>query len=94
MKVFTADGDFTFVNHTTVILAKSIPAATRVYLPANPSVGDEFMVKDGNGDAFTHNITIDGNTHNVDGDPDLVLNTDGACAGLLYDGAEWRRIGA
>jgi hypothetical protein len=68
-------------------------AARTLTLPSAPAVGAEVQVIDQDGTAGTHNITIDNNGLKINGVVDtLVLDVNGASAGLIYTGATlgWR----
>ena len=67
-------------------------SAITVTLPASPSTGDFYIVKDTTGSCNTYNITIQGNGNNIDGSGSLVLNTNYASVSLIFDGAGWNKI--
>jgi hypothetical protein len=68
-------------------------AARTLTLPANPSVGNEIVILDATGTAGTYNITVSSNSKKINGTvQDLVIDTDGAGASLIYTGSTygWR----
>ena len=72
----TAAGAITVVATDYIILVnKSVGAATTVNLPASPSTGQVFIIKDGKGDANSNNITIVPAAGNIDGAANLVINS-------------------
>ena len=60
-----------------------------ITMPASPSTGAEFIVKDANGNAGTNNITILGNGHNVDGASSFVMTSNYESITLIYNGSKW-----
>lgn len=79
--VTTADG--------TVVLRKSVGAATTVNLPSSPPTGEILTIKDGKGDAATNNITIVPASGMIDGLTTFVLTVAWEAAMIQYDGTQW-----
>lgn len=67
-------------------------AAFTVTLPASPTTGDEIAFGDAKGHFGTANLTIAGNGKNIEGSASLVVSTNGDSFGLVYNGAEWRKV--
>ena len=66
-----------FVNNTS--------AAGIVKLPASASIGDTVVIKDYAGNFGTNNLTIQRNSHNIQGNAnDSVISTDRAVVALVY----------
>ncbi len=89
VRVITAAGAVNVTNTDwAVIVKKLVGAATVVNLPAGAQ-GNYYRVKDGKGDASTHNITVTaagGDT--IDGAATLVLSNDFQAVDLVF-GTEW-----
>ena len=66
----------------------SASAATE-NLPASPTLGLSFLVKDCGGTAGTHTITVSGNGNNVDGASTYILNVNYQSAAFTWTGAQW-----
>ncbi len=61
-----------------------------ISLPAAPSLGDTYEVKDVNGSANTYNITIDSvDAKNIDGSSTYVFNTNYQAAKFVFTGTQW-----
>lgn len=91
MRVITAAGAVT-VSATTdyfICLNKSSGAATVVNLPASPTAGQTYLVKDCKGDAQTNAITITPNSGTIDGASTFIINTNHGSAAVTFTGGEW-----
>ena len=67
--------------------------AITITLPASPTIGMQVKVIDGDGNAGTNNITIDGGAEKVQGDAaDMTISTNSAGVALVYydSGNGWR----
>jgi len=65
------------------------PAIT-INLPASPTAGDTYTIKDANGTAGIANITVSGNGKNIDGGyASIVLMTNYTQATFVYNGTIW-----
>lgn len=90
VRVVIAAGAVT-VSATTdyiVIVAKTVGAATIVNLPAGVA-GQQFIIKDGNFDANTNNITVTPATGNIDNNATYVINIAGGSITIVYSGTQW-----
>ena len=67
-----------------VILVNNSAPVT-ITLPATPLNGQTFKIKNISGSAVTNIITVAGNTHNIDGSPTGLINTDYGALELMYD---------
>ena len=73
-----------------VVFVDPTAAAVTVNLPAAPTNGMAFKIKDSAGQALTHNITIDpASTETIDGALTAVINTDYGALEIVYSGIEW-----
>lgn len=94
VRVVTAAGAIT-VSATTdnvIIVNKTTGAATTVNLPASPTTGLTYVIKDGKGDANTNNITITPNAGNIDGAATFVMTTNFASKTIVYNGTQWNIV--
>lgn len=90
---FTGPGDFVFAGSNTVIVKKTVPAPTTVFMIANPIKDCEYVIVDGKGDAATNPITIDGNGKLVNGAATRTISVNRGAVTLFYDGAEFFVLG-
>ncbi len=73
------------VDSNTKHVINTATGAITMTMPAGPVFGDEVRIIDGDGNASTNNITINGNGNNIQGDAtDLVIETDRAAFSLVY----------
>lgn len=69
-----------------LILVNYVNPAT-ITLPASPSNGQAFKIKDASGNALVNNITIAGNGNTIDGASSATINTDSGALELAYNQA-------
>ncbi len=94
LRVVTAAGAVTATaTDGTVVVNKTVGAATTVNLPASPITGKRLVVKDGKGDAAANNITLTPAAGNIDGAGTFVMNVNYQCVEIQYNGTEWNIIG-
>jgi hypothetical protein len=72
-----------------IIAVGTTSAGITVTLPASPTAGDAFDVKDTVGLAATNNITISGNGNDIDGASTFVISTNYGSVTLVFNGSEW-----
>lgn len=91
VRTVTAAGAVTMAASTDyiVVVNKTVGAATTVNLPASPSTGQYFIIKDGKGDAATNNITVTPAAGNIDGSSSYVMNVNFQSASFVYGGSVW-----
>lgn len=93
-RTVTAAGAVT-VSATTddiVVINKTVPAATTVNLPAVPTQGLEFTIKDGGGNAAANPITVTPAAGTIDGAATALQNSDFGAVTYSYNGIEWGAI--
>jgi hypothetical protein len=73
----------------TMSLGGVVSSLFTVNLPASPSVGDTYTVKDANGSAALNNILINGNGHNTDAASNILISTNYTEANFVYNGTTW-----
>ncbi len=90
----TASGAVTIssTSDEVVVINKTAGAATAVALPATPSTGRVYTIKDGKGDAAANNITISPAAGNIDGAATLVIAANYGSASLIYNGTQWNVV--
>jgi len=67
--------------------------STTVTLPASPTEGQEFIIKDRDGSASGATpITIAGNGNNIDGNASIILKRKYGSFTLVYSGTEWNIV--
>ena len=74
-----------------VVLVNTTGGTVTITLPASPTTGQAYKIKDSGGDALNNNITVAGNGHTIDSDTDTTatINTDYGAIELVYDGTAW-----
>jgi hypothetical protein len=76
-----ATDDFLSIN--------TIAAPFTITMPATPTLGDTYKIKDAVGGAAANNVTISGNGVNIDGTASIVLSQNYAAVELTYTGTQW-----
>ena len=80
----TGDSPYTASDGDNIMCDCSSGAIT-ITLPASPTIGMQVKVIDGDGNAGTNNITIDGGAEKVQGDAaDMIISTNSAGVALVY----------
>jgi hypothetical protein len=77
-----------------IVINKTVAGATAVTLPATPTAGDQYTIKDGKGDAAGNNITVSPTAGNIDGAATNVINSNYGFRTYIYNGTEWNVIGS
>jgi len=71
------------------IMVDTSTLAITVNLPATPTTGDAYRIKDSTGTASTHNITVAGNGSNIEGTSTKTINVNFDKLSVLYNGTQW-----
>lgn len=66
-----------------------LTSAITITLPASPTTGDEYIVKDVDGYAGLFSITISGNGKNIDGNATFIFANPYASANFTFSGSQW-----
>lgn len=82
-------GALTVVDGYDYLAITSLAAPYTITLPATPTLGDTYTIKDATGDAAINNLTVDGNGNNIDGLPTFLLSQPYAAATFTYTGSQW-----
>ena len=64
-------------------------AAVTITLPSSPAFSQLVTVVDGDGQAATYNITVDGNGKTISGSATQVISTNYARLSMTYNGTKW-----
>lgn len=83
---------YTIVDSDDVISVTAITAAFSVDLPASPTTGDTYTIKDSGGNAGTFTITVDAGLNTIDGVATFPLNVNYQSLDVIYNGTEWSII--
>jgi len=75
-----------------IINVTGVAGPVTITLPASPSSGDMYIVKDGGGTAAIHNITISGNGHNIDNASTALIDQNYASITFVFTGSIWSII--
>lgn len=74
----------------TINTGNAVTSLFTVNLPATPTTGDTYTIKDANGSAGANNIAIFGNGTNIDGGvTNIVISTNFTQANFVYNGTTW-----
>jgi hypothetical protein len=79
-------------DNERIVIVKSSGSETTVVLPTSPYFGQELLIKDGKGDAFTNNIIIDPAPVSIDGFSFARITQNYQAFSFLYNGTEWNII--
>jgi hypothetical protein len=88
IKATLIDAEETLTSNLTYLISTS-PNTFVLYLPQNPDEGDLVRLVAGDGDFVTNNITVDGNSHNIDTNLNLILDTNGFVVELYFLNNKW-----
>lgn len=89
---FVCDGMTSFGSNITastqfhIYAAETTAGALTLYLPANPVEGQRIIIKDGEGNAKTGNITIDGQGETIDGNRTYTISANWGFIEIIYNG--------
>ena len=72
-----SDGDNLFCDCSSGVIT--------ITLPSSPTIGMQVKIIDGDGNAGTNNITVDGGSEKIQGDAaDMTISTNSAAVSLVY----------
>ena len=93
VSVKTSAGNYDVTSSDmVVVINKASGAATTVNLPDSPSTGRLVIVKDGKGDAGSNNITIDGQSKDIDGAGTIAISSNYGVSRVVYNGTQWNVV--
>lgn len=91
-RVVVASGAITVTTADYIVIVnKTVGAASAVAFPAGVT-GQEFIIKDGKGDAAANNITVTPAAGTIDGAATSVISTNYGSATYVYNGTSWNVI--
>jgi len=79
----------TMTGADEVLSIGAIATPFTVNLPATPTSGDTYIIKDALGNAGNFNITVSGNGSNIDGFSTILISTNYTEASFVYNGTTW-----
>jgi hypothetical protein len=81
ISIDTSVGDYYYIGTLTGNIT--------ITLPASPSAGEQYIIKDSSGYLNTYSATIDGNGNNIDGQATQTMNIQYMAITLIYNGTSW-----
>lgn len=90
--ITTITGTYQVLVTDEVIIVTTLSASFTITMPASPTTGDTYIIKDGTGSAGSKNLTIAGNSNTIDGSSTFILNTSYGAITLIFSGIEWSII--
>jgi hypothetical protein len=81
----TISGNTTLIGNEYVIYGDNSALAYIINLPLNPIKGTAFKIKDIGGNAAVNNITISGNTRNINNSSTSLINTNYGAVEIIYN---------
>lgn len=87
--ITTITGTYQVLTTDEYVIVTTNAAAFTITLPASPTTGDTYEIKDGVGNAAAKNLTIAGNGKTIDGATNYILNINYGAVLVAYNGIEW-----
>lgn len=88
---FPGSYPYTVVAPDEAIIVNTSQIQT-INLILSPKKGMHFLIKDGTGSAGSNPITIQGNSNNIDGNPQYIMATNFGFVKFLFNGTQWNII--
>ena len=82
-------GPYTILSTDDYIAVGTLLAPLTINMPASPTIGDTYEIKDTNASASSNNITISGNGNNIDGASTFVISINYASIKLTFTTTQW-----
>ena len=93
VRIIRSAGFVTILESDYVIAVnKTVNTSSAVILPANPRIGDAYVIKDAKGDAQVNNITISPSSGTIDGVGTIVISSNYGSVRVVFNGNEWSVI--
>ena len=67
-------GNYTVLTSDYVVGLGTLTSSITITLPASPTIGDQYIIKDVNGTASSFSTTISGNGNNIDGSSNFIIS--------------------
>lgn len=90
--IHTDNADYSATYGDSFIGIDSSGGVVTVTLPATGYKGQEYTIADVAGAAATHNITVAGNGHNIDGAANATISTNYGKVTVVFTGSIWKII--
>lgn len=87
--VTSVTGTYPVVVTDDYLAITTLAAPFTITLPAGPTLGDTYEIKDTVGNAGVNNVTISGNGANIDGAATILLSQNYASFVVTYTGTQW-----
>lgn len=91
VRIVTTDVNIDRADYLVVVVHNSA-CISSAFLPANPTVRETHVIKDGKGDAASNNITVVGSPNTIDGASTFVMNSNYQAVQVTFTGLEWSVI--
>jgi len=88
----TSAANYNVLASDDFIAITSLSATFNIVLPATPTLGDIYEIKDTTGNADTFPVTVDGNGNNIDGAGDFDFTQSYGSASFIWTGTQWSII--
>ncbi len=87
-----SDANYQVLITDRVICIPAITAARTYTLPASPSAGATYIIKDSTGKCFLYNVTIVPTSGNIDGQANYVMDANYQSVTVVYNGTQWNIV--
>jgi hypothetical protein len=81
--------NYTVLSTDDLIAVGTLASSKTITLPASPSSGTSYEIKDTVGEASLRNIIISGNGNNIDGSSNYTIDQDYGALKIVYTGSRW-----
>lgn len=81
--------NLTIIDGYDIILVGTLSGSITVTLPASPTTGDTYTIKDQNGGAAVNNIIVSGNGNNIDGAATSTINANYGSMTVIFGNSRW-----
>ncbi len=85
----TSAAPYTVLADDDYIAITTLAAPFQIDLPATPTVGDTFTIKDATGNAAISNVTVSGGANNIDGAGSFLMSQPYAAATFTFLNGQW-----
>ncbi len=87
--VTSVTGTYQVLVTDDYLVITSLGASYTITLPASPTTGDTYLIKDGTGNANLFPVNISGNGNNIDGVANWTINQSWAAVIFTFAGGQW-----
>lgn len=89
VKVTNTTTSYAVLATDEVISVGTTASAPTITLPASPTTGDTYVIKDANGNAAARNINISGGANLIDVSTTYVISANYGVATVVFNGTKW-----